>query len=129
MGLHILTILAVGDLDRASRFYRRAFPEWQVSVEAPVYVEFTLPGGQRLGVYQREAFARNTGVLPQAPAPDGITGTEIYLHCQDLAEAVEGARAAGARLLSELAPRPWGDEVAYLADPDGNVLALARPLP
>ena len=26
------------------------------------------------------------------------------------------------------APRDWGDEAAYFADPDGNVLVVARPL-
>ncbi len=36
------------------------------------------------------------------------------------------AIAAGARELSPLAPRDWGDEAAYFADPDGNVLAVAR---
>jgi len=36
--------------------------------------------------------------------------------------------AAGARLLSAAAPRDWGDEAAYFADPDGNVLVVARPV-
>ncbi len=34
--------------------------------------------------------------------------------------------AAGGRLLSALAPRPWGETVAYYADPDGNVIAVAQ---
>ena len=37
--------------------------------------------------------------------------------------------ARGARCLSPLAPRPWGDEAAYFEDPDGNVVVVARPLP
>jgi len=32
------------------------------------------------------------------------------------------------RLLSPLAARPWGHEAAYFADPDGNVVVVARPL-
>lgn len=125
MTRHVLTILAVADVARASAFYRAAFPEWAISVEVPVYTEFTLPGGQRLGVYQREAFARNTGVLPLAWS-EGTTGTEIYLACDDLPAVEARLLQGGARLLSPLAPRPWGEEVAYYADPDGNVLALAR---
>lgn len=125
MTRHVLTILAVADVARAAAFYREAFPEWTVSVDVPVYTEWTLPGGQRLGVYQREAFARNTGVLPQAWTA-GTTGTELYLACDDLPAVEARLRESGARLLSPLAPRPWGEEVAYYADLDGNVLALAR---
>jgi len=36
------------------------------------------------------------------------------------------AEAAGARLVSGPAPRTWGEEVTYLTDPDGHVLAVAR---
>ncbi len=34
---------------------------------------------------------------------------------------------AGGRLLSARAARAWGDEAAYFADPEGNVLVVARP--
>ncbi|MBI2932661.1 MAG: VOC family protein, partial [Planctomycetes bacterium] len=43
--------------------------------------------------------------------------------------AIARIEATGARLLSARAPRPWGDEAAYYADPDGNVVVLARRLP
>lgn len=125
---HVLTILAVSDLARASRFYGEAFG-WPAAVEVPVYVELALPGGQRFGLYQREGFARNVGLLPPAPEAGAITATEVYLQCDDLGVAVERVTRAGGRLLSARSPRPWGDEVAYFADPDGNVLALAGPLP
>lgn len=124
MTRHVLTILAVADVGRASAFYRTAFPEWSVAVEVPVYTEFRLPDGHRLGVYQREAFARNTGAMPQ-PWSQGTTGTEIYLACEDLPALEARLVQGGARLLSPLAPRSWGEEVAYYADLDGNVLALA----
>jgi predicted enzyme related to lactoylglutathione lyase len=56
-----------------------------------------------------------------------LAATEIYLHCDDLHATVKRIEAAGARKLSELAPRDWGDEAAYYADPDGNVVVLASP--
>jgi len=37
------------------------------------------------------------------------------------------ALAVGARELSPMAPRDWGDLVAYSLDPDGHVLAFATP--
>ena len=124
---HVLTILAVADLERAKRFYAAAFG-WPASVETPVYVELALPAGMRLGLYERNGFGKNTGQTP-VRVPEGELGpTELYFYPDDLVLALERVRAAGARPLSALATRPWGDEVAYFADPEGNVLALARPL-
>ena len=121
-----LVILAVADLSRARAFYRSGFG-WTAEVDDPVYVEFRLPGGMRLGLYARDAFARNVGQRPFA-IPDGaVAATELYLYPDDLGATVERLTAAGARLLSPLAARAWGDEVIYVADPDGTVIALARP--
>lgn len=94
-----------------------------------MYVELALPNGRSLGLYARDGFARNTGQAP-APAPEGATtATELYLRCFDLDAAEEALRRAGARLLSPRAPRGWGDEAAYYADLDGNVLVVAVPGP
>ena len=46
---HILTILAVSDLDQAARFYADAFG-WPIRVEVPVYVELLLPDGRGLAL-------------------------------------------------------------------------------
>lgn len=124
---HCLTILAVRDLARSTAFYRAAF-NWPVTVEVPVYVEFDLPRGQRLGLYQREAFAANTGRVPQQVEEGELTATELYFHFHDLDAVEERIESAGARKLSERALRDWGDEAAYYADPDGNVLVVARPV-
>ena len=122
---HALTILAVERLRESVDFYRAAFA-WESSVETPVYVEFTLPGGQRIGLYERESFGRNTGKSPAIVAEGEIAPTELYFYADDLPWAIERLRSAGARELSSLALRPWGDEAAYFADPSGNVLVLAR---
>ena len=120
-----IVILAVGDLARAADFYRAAFG-WPAEVETPVYVEFRLPAGMRLGLYRREAFGRNVGAAPHERPPGSLAPTELYLFPVDLEFSLERALAAGARLLSPIARRDWGDDVAYVADPDGNVIALAR---
>ena len=123
---HVLTILAVEDHPRAVAFYSRALG-WRLTVETPVYAEFVDPGGMRLGLYQREGFGRNTGEAPAITPPGRLAPTELYLEVDNVAEALAELERAGARRLSPPAPRPWGDEVAYAADPDGKVLAVARP--
>ena len=121
-----LVILAVRDLSRATRFYSDVFG-WSVAVEVPVYVEFALPDGMRLGLYQRDAFIKNTDA-PATPRLAGhTTATELYLTVDDLVATLARLAAAGAPCRSPLAPRPWGDTAAYYEDPDGNVVVVARP--
>lgn len=125
---HVLTILAVADLARSKRFYDAVFA-WPRTVDVPVYAEHELPGGMRLGLYERMAFAHNTGQVPEPIPPGGLAPTELYFHAEDPEALAQKLAAAGARELSAFAPRPWGDEAAYFADPDGNVLVVARPMP
>jgi predicted enzyme related to lactoylglutathione lyase len=122
---HALTILAVHDLYGMLHFYERAFG-WVRTVSTDVYVEFELPGAQRIGLYERAGFSRNFGeALPETEA-GGIRPFELYLYAVGLEDQVDSLTNAGARLLSPAAKREWGDEVAYFADPEGNVLAVAR---
>ncbi len=123
---HILTILAVCDLERSVAFYRAGLG-WEPRVETPVYVELALPDGRGLGLYLREGFSRNTGLPVTTPQPGTTTGAEIYLRCADLDAAIARLEAAGAERLSARSRRPWGDEAAYYADPDRNVLVLSMP--
>ena len=120
-----LLILAVGDLEQAASFYREAFA-WPQIVDTNVYVEFELPDKQRFGLYQREGFGVNIGQAPREIQDGELTGTEIYFYAENVEEQVLHLERVGARKLSALQLRDWGDEVAYFADFDGNVIALAR---
>jgi aromatic-L-amino-acid decarboxylase len=122
----MLVILAVSDLQRSVAFWRGVFG-WKPRVEVPVYVELAVPGGS-LGLYQRAAFGRNTGEAAAEGPASGTTSTEVYVRAPDLPAAIARLEAAGAPCLSPLAPRGWGDEAAYYADPDGNVVVVARSL-
>lgn len=121
---HVLTILAVPDLARAVAFYDTALG-WPHTVDTAVYVELE-QCEQRLGLYQREGFAKNTNLLPVV-IPDGaIAPAELYFRAADLDATIAALERAGARLLSPRAPRPWGEDVAYFADPFGHVLAFTQ---
>lgn len=123
----IYTILAVRDLARSVEFYSDVFG-WPKRVETPVYVELVQPDGRCLGLYQRDGYARNTEVMPVNLSEGEVSGTEIYLHCDQLGAVAARLRAAGARQLSAMASREWGDKAAYYADLDGNVIVIAEPL-
>ncbi len=122
---HVLTVLAVTDVQRSVRFYEAAFG-WPRRQDFPIYVELELPGGCGLAFYERGSFGINTGQVPAA-VPDGdLTSTELYLRCENLEEATLRLQSAGARELRPRTRKDWGDDVAYFADPEGNVIALAK---
>ncbi|MDA1195091.1 MAG: VOC family protein [Planctomycetota bacterium] len=122
---HVLTVFAVTDVERSVVFYERAFG-WTRRADFPVYVELALPDGRGVAFYERRGFGLNTGQEPPAPAAGALTGAELYLRCEDLDGVIERLHALGARMLRPVVRKDWGDDVAYFADPEGNVLAVAR---
>jgi len=121
-----LTILAVADLAASVEFYTSAFA-WTPSVSTPVYVEFAFADNSGVSLYERAGYASNLGDAAIATAGEGVGPAELYLYADDVELAVAGLQAAGARMLSPLQPRLWGDVAAYFADPDGHVIAVAQP--
>jgi lactoylglutathione lyase len=124
---HAITIFAVADVARAAQFYETVFGARR-RVDVGIYVELDMPDGPGVGIYLRDGFARNTGHAVTPPTAGATTSTELYFRVADVDATVARALAAGAELLSPAAARPWGEVVAYVADPDGNVLAFARPV-
>jgi catechol 2,3-dioxygenase-like lactoylglutathione lyase family enzyme len=53
------------------------------------------------------------------PTPDNV-----YLATDELDAVFERAVAAGARIVSPIEPRPWGERSFYCLDPDGNQLCF-----
>jgi len=124
---HVLTIIAVSDLKRSVDLYTQAFG-WPINENAPNYVELKSADGHRFGLYQKDSFFKKLHhkAIPHL-APQEITGTEIYIHCAELEKCFSRLLKAGATPMAEITPMPWGDDVGYAADPDGNVIAVARP--
>lgn len=89
--------------------------------------QFVLPGGTTLGLMPIDAIRR---LLPALPHGDrSVTPRcELYLVVDDPDAFHRRALGCGGTELDALAPRDWGDEAAYSLDPDGHVLAFARPL-
>jgi uncharacterized glyoxalase superfamily protein PhnB len=52
----------------------------------------------------------------------------MYLIADDPRKYFERALRYGAKELSRLQPRDWGDEAAYCSDPDGYIVAFAKKI-
>ncbi len=121
---HDVTILAVSDLNRSVDFYMSAF-DWKIKTKSKHYVEFILPDGLGLALCSYEGFQRIIGTNPQLP-DEGVAPAQVYLRTDDILRVIARLHAVNAKPLSKAAVRDWGEEVAYFADPDGHVLAIAR---
>jgi catechol 2,3-dioxygenase-like lactoylglutathione lyase family enzyme len=119
----VIVIFAVEDVERSTAFYRQVF-SWPTRVSTPVYVELEITDALGLGLYERASFGKNIGATPP-PASGDLSLTELYVYVDSMEDALARLDMAGARCLSGRALRPWGDEAAYYADPEGNVIATA----
>ena len=90
--------------------------------------EIPLPGGAVVGLMPESGIRKLLGGALPDPAPGaGTPRAELYLTVPDPRACHARALRAGARELSAPAARDWGDEAGYCLDPDGHVLAFARP--
>ena len=122
-------IFAVTDLNRSLDFYERAFG-WPRNerIDYSNYVELHPAAGDTLGLFQREGFAGLVGAEPADVAADRIAPAYLYVRVDEVEPVLTRIEEAGGRPLSPLAARSWGEQAAWFADPDGNVVAVASSL-
>ncbi|HNR56617.1 MAG TPA: VOC family protein [Flavobacteriales bacterium] len=121
-------ILYVKDQQGSRDFYARLLG-LDPTLDVPGMTEFDL-GGCKLGLMPEEGIARMiTPAMPHPAQAHGVPRCELYLMVADLPAALDRASSAGASLVAPAADRDWGHRVAYFADPDGHVLAVASALP
>lgn len=117
-------ILYVQDQRASTDFYRTALGI-APRLDVPGMTEFDL-GGTVLGLMPEAGIRRLLGALLPDPAVGrGIPRAELYLRVDDPEACHRRALRAGARELSAVQPRDWGDRAGYLLDRDGHVLAFA----
>ncbi len=119
--------LAVSDLQRSLEFYERVFG-WprNDAIDFDTYVELLPPSGGAVGLFERDGYAEIVDAAPSQPADGEVAPVYLYVRVPDVRATTAALEEAGARLLSPLRRRSWGEEAAWYADPDGNVVAVAQ---
>jgi lactoylglutathione lyase len=111
-----------------SRDFYRTLLGTQPVLDVPGMTEFDL-GHCKLGLMPEDGIARIvTPALPHPGTGHGLPRCELYLLLDDLAPALERANGASAKVVAPSMEQDWGHRVAYFADPDGHVIALAEAI-
>lgn len=119
-------ILYVLDQGASKRFYEAVLLS-RPSLDVQGMTEFELNAETVLGLMPVAGIRRLLGeTLPDPDTARGVPRAELYLTVDDPSEFHRRAILHGARELSPLLLRDWGDEAAYSLDLDGHVLVFAR---
>ena len=119
-------ILYVDNQEMSSRFYEQIF-RTKPSLEVPGMTEFTLSETLKIGLMPNNGIAKIiTPVMVHPEKGNGIPRCELYFYVENLEDKFELAVKAGAKIISKIENRNWGDRVCYLADSDGHIIAFAE---
>lgn len=128
---HILSsefILYVANQEISSRFYQAIF-RTKPSLEVPGMTEFTISENLKIGLMPNNGIAKI--ITPAAIHPEegnGIPRCELYLQVENIELEFQNALETGAKIISKIEDRDWGDRVCYLADLDGHIIAFAEKI-
>lgn len=121
-----MIVLCVNDVAASKKFYQSIF-NWKIVLDIPdVVVQFELENQEILMFYNRTGFETNIESEVVTIAPDQLSGTELYLHVNNINSIIPKIVSLGGTILSPLKERSWGDTAVYFRDIDGNILALAN---
>jgi lactoylglutathione lyase len=115
----IFPIISTRDLAAALAFYRDL-------LGGTVDYEFPGPDGEP-GYVDLELGPAHVGIA-RDPAAGRETSARIslWVYADDCDAAVERLRSAGVKIVEEPVDQPWGERVARVADPDGNVVIIGQ---
>ncbi|MBL7670770.1 MAG: GNAT family N-acetyltransferase [Bdellovibrionaceae bacterium] len=120
------TILYVSDQKRSCDFYSSVL-KLKPILDVPGMTEFKLSENHILGLMPEAGIKRLLGNTI-GDFSTGSPRTELYLHVSNPEEIFLNSIRLGAKELSLVSNRDWGDRAGYVMDFDGNVLAFAASL-
>jgi len=123
---NLFPMLSCADLDRSLAFYRDflggletyRFPEGG----DPAFVALRIGDSSEIGL----------GALTDQPLhgrpqrPASGHRIELCVYVEDVDQTFAGTAHNGFETIAEPTDMPWGERVAWIADPDGNLVMLTR---
>ncbi|HCT30179.1 MAG TPA: lactoylglutathione lyase [Bacteroidales bacterium] len=120
------TILYVNNQEGSSQFYQKIF-RCLPDLDVPGMTEFVISYNCKLGLMPNKGIAKILSTaMPHPDNGNGIPRCELYLYVENIQFEFDNAIKIGAKLISPIANRDWGDRVCYFSDPDGHIIAFAE---
>lgn len=114
-------ILYVSDFDQAYTFYKDVL-QLSVKMQQGTYVEFDT-GQTTFAINTRDSVREEIGLI--VPHEMEKTATfEVAFTVEEVAQTIDILRAKGVQIIKEPVTKPWGQTVAYIADPDGHYIEI-----
>jgi lactoylglutathione lyase len=123
MALRAFPVLYAKDVETVAAFYVRLGFQEHIRMPGPTgSAEFIglRRDGAELAVTTEDSPRMLAGVEPGLGPRH-----ELFVYVDDVDSAVVELRAHGTTLLREPTDMPWGERVAFVTDPEGNVVSLA----
>jgi lactoylglutathione lyase len=122
------TILYVADVSASLAFYERAFAQRRRFLhESGAYAELET-GATVLAFASRELAASNVpGVMRPRTLGQASPSFEVCFVTDDVQAAFDRAVSEGAEAVTSPQTKPWGQDVAYVRDTEGNLVEIASP--
>ena len=122
----IETILYVKNQTLSTEFYQNLFRK-TADLNVPGMTEFILAENCKLGLMPNDGIAKIIAYqLPHPDSGNGVPRCELYFHVENIELEFDNAMQSGAKLISPIEDRNWGDQVCYFADLDGHIIAFAK---
>lgn len=124
--MHTQFILYVADQEKSKHFYEELL-SLKPSLHVPGMTEFQLSESTKLGLMPENSIAKILGNnIPHSNTGNGIPRCELYLKVKNAKDYIQRGLKLGALAISPMQPREWGDNVGYIADTDGHIIAFAE---
>jgi len=123
--MKIQFILYVKNQKKSTIFYSKLLDRKPV-LDVDGMTEFKINKKTKLGLMPEVGIAKILTNMPKPSSGNGIPRCELYIYTDNVIELFTKAISIGAKEIDLPKQRDWGDFVAYVADFDGNVIALAK---
>lgn len=118
-------ILYVEDFDKTMHFYKGILG-LTIKMQQGSYVEFDT-GATTLSINTRESVREEIGLVV-VDSPTASQTFEIGFVVVDVAATIEMLRDQDVVIVKEPVTKPWGQIVAYVADPDGHYIEICSDI-
>lgn len=117
-------VLCVADVERSREFYRAHFGFYPV-FDSDWYVHLTVPRQRHVNLaliqYDHETMPADYRRLSQ--------GILINFELEEVDAEYQRLKAAGLKMVVDLRDEPFGQRHFIVADPDGNLVDVIKPIP